>query len=99
MVQGEEKTSNHIFQLAVNKQNVVRGNYYDAVTDSTALVFGSVDPKTQRAAWTVGDRKTPVFEAGIANLTKDETTMLVHYGKDRSQQFTLIRIEDPEKTK
>ena len=99
MVQREEETSNHIFQLAVNKQNVIRGNYYDAVTDSTALVHGSVDPKTQRAAWTVGDRKTPVFEAGVANLTKDETTMVVHYGKDRSRQFTLIRIEDPEKTK
>jgi hypothetical protein len=98
MVQGEEKTSNHIFQLAVNKQGVIRGNYYDAVTDTTSQVFGSVDQKTQRAAWTVGDRKTPVYEVGIANLTKKETTMLVHYAKDRSQQFTLIRIEEPEKT-
>jgi hypothetical protein len=98
MVQGDEKTSNHIFQLAVNKQGVIRGNYYDAVTDSTSEVFGSVDQKSQRAAWTVGDRKTPVYEAGIANLTKNETTMLVHYAKDRSQQFTLIRIEEPEKT-
>ncbi len=96
MAQGEEKTSNHIFQLAVNKQGVIRGNYYDAVTDSTALVFGSVDKKSQRAAWTVGDRKTPIYEAGIANLTRNETTMLVHYGKDRTQQFSLIRIEEPE---
>jgi hypothetical protein len=96
MVQGEEKTSNHIFQLAVNKQGVIRGNYYDAVTDSTALIFGEVDKKTQRAAWTVGDRKTPIYEAGIANLTRNETTMLVHYGKDRTQQFSLIRIEEPE---
>jgi hypothetical protein len=96
MVQGEEKTSNHIFQLAVNKQGVIRGNYYDAVTDNTSVVVGSVDQKTQRAAWTVGDRKTPVYEAGIANLTKAATTMLVHYGKDRSQQFSLVRIEEPE---
>jgi hypothetical protein len=96
MVQGEEKTSNHISQLAIDKQGVIRGNYYDAVTDSTALVFGSVDKKTQRAAWVVGDRKTPIYEAGIANLTRNETTMLVHYGKDRTQQFSLIRIEEPE---
>jgi len=27
-----------------------------------------VDKKTQRAAWTVGDRKEPIFEAGIASL-------------------------------
>jgi hypothetical protein len=57
-----------------------------------------VDKKTQRAAWTVGDDKMPIYEAGISNLTNDETTMMVHYSKERSVQFTLIRIEDPEKT-
>ena len=99
MVQGDEKTSNHIFQLSISKQGVIRGNYYDAVTDNTSPVFGAVDQKTQRAAWTVGDRKTPIYEVGIANLTRNETTMLVHYGKDRSQQFTLIRIEEPDTSK
>lgn len=95
MVQGEETTSNHIFQLSINKQGVIRGNYYDAVTDSTTQVFGSADKATQRAAWTVGDRKTPVYEVGLANLTKAETTMIVHYSPDRSQQFSLVRVEAP----
>lgn len=99
MVQGDEKTSNNIFQLAINKQGVLRGNYYDAFTDSTSLVYGSVDKKTQRAAWTVGDRKTPIYEVGVANLTKDETTMMVHYGTDRSVQFTLVRIEESDQKK
>src|SRR5262249_11261772 len=98
MVQGDEKTSNHIFQLAVNKEGVIRGNYFDAVTDMTADVFGSVGKTNQRAAWTVGKSKSPVYEAGIANLTKEATTMLVHYGPDRTQQFTLIRIEEPSQT-
>jgi hypothetical protein len=96
MVQGEETTSNNIFQLAVNKAGVIRGNYYNALTDTALPVVGAVDPKTQRAAWTVGDKKTPVYEAGIINLTKDDTTMMVHYGKEKSQQFTLFRIEKPE---
>ena len=96
MVQGEEQTSNNIFQLAVNKDGIIRGTYYNALTDATETVLGSVDKKMQRAAWTVGDKKKPVYEAGIANLTKDQTTMLVHYGKDRSQQFTLFRIEQPD---
>jgi hypothetical protein len=97
MVQGEEKTSNHIFQLSVNKSGVIRGTYYDAVADTNAAVTGSVDKKSQRAVWTVGDRKTPVFEAGIANLTRDETTMIVHYDKERSVQFSLVRVENPDK--
>src|SRR5262245_21731938 len=96
MVQGEETTAYNLFQLAVNKDGVLRGNYYNALTDSAEPVAGSVDRKTQRAAWTVGNRKSPVYEAGIANLTREETTMLVHYGKDKTQQLTLIRIEEPK---
>ena len=93
--EGETKSTN-IFQLAVNKDGVIRGNYYNALTDTTEPLYGSVDKKTQRAAWTVGDKKNPVYEAGIANLTKDETTMVVHYFQSSSQQYSLIRIQQPE---
>jgi hypothetical protein len=96
MVQGEETNSSNIFQMAINKDSVIRGNYYNALTDITEPIYGSVDKKTQRAAWTVGDKKTPVYEAGILNLTQDQTTMMVHYAKGNSQQFTLFRIEKPE---
>ncbi|EMI46105.1 mu-protocadherin-putative cell-suface protein [Rhodopirellula sp. SWK7] len=93
MVQGEEKSSNNIFQLAINKDGVIHGNYYNAVTDTTEQVFGSVDKKTQRAAWMVGDAKTPVYEAGLVNLTKDETSMMIHYSAERSVQASLFRIK------
>ena len=93
--EGEEKSTN-IFQLAINKEGVISGEYYNALTDTTEPVYGSVDAKTQRAAWTVATRKFPVYEAGIANLTKDETTMLVHFGEGKSQQLTLVRVEKPE---
>jgi hypothetical protein len=95
MVQEGDEKSTNIFQLAINKDGLIRGNYYNALTDTTEPVFGSVDKKTQRAAWTVGDRKTPIYEVGIANLTKDETTMLVHFSKDNRQQFMLIRMQQP----
>ncbi|MEO2088136.1 MAG: protocadherin, partial [Gemmataceae bacterium] len=93
--EGEEKSTN-IFQLAINKDGVIGGEYYNALTDETSPVAGSVKKTTQRAAWTVADKKFPVYEAGIANLTKDETTMLVHFSKDKAQQFMLVRIEQPE---
>jgi hypothetical protein len=95
VVRGEEQTSDKLFQLAVNKEGVIRGNYYDAIADSTTPVYGAVDKQTQRAAWSVGEKQDVVFEAGIANLTRDETLLLVHYGKDNTQQFTLVRIEQP----
>ena len=90
---------NDLFQLAVNKAGTIRGNYYNVLSDTTLPVYGSVDKQTQRAAWTVGDRKEPIYEAGFANLTKSETTMLVHFGKDRTQQWTLIRMDPPAEKK
>jgi hypothetical protein len=92
MTQDKQTAGNDLFQLAVSKSGIIRGNYYNALSDTNLPVYGSVDEKTQRAAWTVGDRKEPVFEAGYANLTKSETTMLVHFDKDRTQQWTLVRI-------
>jgi hypothetical protein len=97
MVQGDEKTAQQIFQLAVNKDGVVRGNYYDAVADNTLPIYGSVDKKTQRVAWSIGEKKTTVFETGLQNLTEEQTTLLVHYGTERTQQMVLVRLEEPKK--
>jgi hypothetical protein len=97
LIQSEEQTADKIFQLAVNKDGVLRGNYYDAVADNTLPVYGSVDPKTQRAAWSIGDKKAVVFEAGLTNLTQDQAPVLVHYGKESTQQMLLVRLEEPPK--
>jgi hypothetical protein len=96
MVQGEEKDANNIFQLAINKDGVIRGNYYNGLTDTTVPVLGQVDKRTQRAAWVVGEKKDTVYETGLGNLMQAETSMLVHTGKDRTQQWTLVRLEPPQ---
>ena len=88
-----------VFQLAVNKAGTIRGNFYNVLTDSLLPVYGAVDKTTQRAAWTVGDKKEPIYEAGFANLTKAETTMLVHFGKTKTQQWTLVRVDPPTEGK
>jgi hypothetical protein len=85
-----------VVQLALNKDGVLRGNYYNAVSDATTPVKGSLDKKTQRVAWTIGDKKDQVFETGLYNLTQDETTMLVHFGKDRTEQYKLFRVQQQQ---
>ena len=55
-----------------------------------------MDRKSQRAAWSVGDKKTVVFETGLNNLTQDETTVLIHYGAESTQQMTLVRLPEPQ---
>jgi hypothetical protein len=96
LVQGSEKTSNNIFQLAVNKAGVIRGNYYDGLMDTTTEVYGSVDKRTQRAAWTIGKRQDRVFEAGVYNLTQSQCPCLLHVGTQTTDQMLLVRMEQPK---
>jgi hypothetical protein len=96
MVQGDEKDANNVFQMAINKDGVIRGNYYNGLTDTTLPIYGSVDKNSQRVAWFVGDKKDVVYETGVGNLAQPETSMLVHFGKERTQQWTLVRLEAPK---
>ena len=96
LVQGEQASASAVFQLATSKSGAIGGNFCDMLTGSTLQVHGAVDKKTQRAAWTVGDNKTTVYDTGIYNLTKDEAPLLVHFGKDRTQQWMLVRLKQPD---
>jgi len=93
MTHEDHNKANLILQLAVNKDGILRGNYTATVTDDTKPVQGSVDKKTQRAAWTIGDRTANVFETGVFNLTKDEAPMLVHYGQEKTENWLLVRLK------
>jgi hypothetical protein len=96
MIQGDETTSNDIFQLALDQNGVLRGNYYNASSDSTTPVSGSLDKQSQRVAWRLDGKRSPVYETGLYNLTQDETMMLVHYNKDRTEQYKLFRVEQQQ---
>ena len=90
-----EKTPEMIFQLAVDKEGTIRGSYYSQVTESSTPVTGAVNKKDQRVAWHVANNKATVIETGLYNLTKDQSTALVHFGPDKTQQFVLVRMKKP----
>ena len=96
MTHDDQNKANLILQLAVNKEGVIRGNYTATVSNDTKPVQGSVDKKTQRAAWTIGSNTENVIETGIYNLTKDEAPILVHFGKDKTEQWLLVRVKQNE---
>lgn len=95
LVQGGQSSSSTLFQLCTNKKGQIRGNYYNALTNETQPVKGAVDKKTMRAAWTVGKNNAVVYDTGVANLLKDQSPVLIHFGKDSTQQWTLVRIKNP----
>lgn len=91
--------SDSVVELAVNSKGIIRGNYTNTKTKKTQQVQGSIDKKSQRAAWTVGDDKNTVYDTGIYNLTKDEAPLLVHIGKDQTQQWLMVRLDQKDKDK
>lgn len=91
----QDKNPTRVMQLAVNKSGVISGTMYNSETDQVLPIQGSVDKQTQRAAWTVGDKTNIVIETGVYNLTKDQTTCLVHFSADKTQTFLLIRLKAP----
>ena len=94
LARSEESNPSTFMSLAIDKTGLLRGTYYDAVSDSTTNITGKVDKKSQRAAWTIGDKKTPVYEAGISNLTQQQTTILVHRDGGKVEQMLLVRVDD-----
>ena len=94
---GDTGVSNTVLQLAVSKEGVISGTYYNSDTDIARPVKGTVDKETQRAAWTFADGKDTdiVMETGINNLTQDQTEALVHFGKDITQQWLMVRLQEP----
>lgn len=96
MTQGDQTDSAILFQLAVDKKGAIRGNYYNALTQETKPVSGAVDKKNMRAAWTVAGSKGVVYDSGLANLLHAQSPMLVHYGKDRTEQWNLVRMSQPK---
>ena len=77
-------------------RGALRGNYSDLLSGTNLPIQGSVDKKTQRVAWTIGNNKTTVGETGLYNLTQDEAPVLIHIGKDKTQQWLLVRLKQPE---
>ncbi len=92
-IRGDDKSTDMVFQLAVAKDATIRGNYFNRSAKNTQPIEGAVDKKTERITWFVEDRKDILFDTGLYNLTKDETTLLVHFGKDKTEQWTLVRLE------
>jgi hypothetical protein len=80
-------------QLAINRAGLIRGNYLDAAKNETLAILGSVDKKTQRLAFTVGDDRATVLETGLYNLIKPDAPALIHFGADSTEQWLLVGVQ------
>jgi hypothetical protein len=82
-------------QLAISKQGIISGLLNNSATGTTQEIEGMADKSCQRAAWTVKGKTRPIMETGISNLTQDTAPALVHFADGQTQQWLLVRLEEP----
>ncbi len=82
-------------QLAISKEGVISGTLNNTVTNQTQTIEGMADKQSQRCAWTVQGQTRPIMETGIASLTEDSAAALVHFADGQTQQWLMVRLNEP----
>jgi len=90
--QGQTEAS-ALVQLAISKTSIVRGTYYDLLTDQDHPIRGAVDKKSQQVAFTFGEQGKVVFETSLANLTQKEGSAAAHFENGEKRTWILARYE------
>ena len=78
-------------------EGLIGGTILSQATGQSYELSGTVDRQTQRAVWSYedGQQHRVVMETGIYNLTKPQTTALVHFGPERMEVWQVVRLEQP----
>jgi len=90
--------SQGMIELAINKQGVLAGTYYNEATGASRALKGTLDQKSQRVAigFADGKKEDAALETGIYNLTQDEAPALLHFGTTQTTPLLLVRLEAPK---
>jgi len=85
-------------QLAVSKEGILAGTVQNTATDKMEEIEGTIDKESGRAAWVIVGKDSPIMESGIANLTQEEVPALLHFADGTTQQWLLVRLEEPKES-
>lgn len=96
LTQQEQGDATMFVQLSIDKDGLVAGAYKNIMTGHELPVIGRLDKKTQRVAWYFGGVPQTVYETGLSNLQNDVASVFVHFGKDVTQTWLLVRLPSPE---
>jgi len=94
--EGSVQDATLFLQLAISKEGIIAGTFQSTATDKTVEVEGTIDRKSQRAAWGPVGESWPIMETGIYNLSENEAGALVHFENGQKQQWTMVRLDEPK---
>jgi hypothetical protein len=79
--------------LAISREGAVSGAYFNQVDNEMLEIQGAVDKDSQRVAWKFVGKDWPIMESGIYNLTKEDSTLLVHTGRNSTETRVIVRLK------
>lgn len=95
LVEPGQKSSTTLFQLAINKDGIIKGNYMNQITNEKSPLQGALDKKSGQISWYVGNNPTTVFETNFQEIAKKDSKVVVQFGAEQTQQMALIRLPKP----
>lgn len=95
---GSVEDASLYLQLAISKEGIIAGTFQNTATDESFEVEGTIDRESQRAAWGPVGKSWPIMETGIYNLTENEAAALLHFEDGQTQQWTMVRLDEPKDT-
>lgn len=91
---GQNSSQPHNYQqLAVDRKGVIKGNFYDSISDTLQPIAGAVDRDALTASWTVGTNGSR-FTAPIRAFAAAPRTVSVSSG-GTSRQLQMLPIPRP----
>lgn len=94
--EGSAEDSTLFLQLAISKEGIIAGSFQNTATDKSFEVEGTVDKKSQRAAWGPVGKSWPIMETALYNLTENEAGALLHFEDGQTQQWSMMRLDKPK---
>ena len=88
-----DDTPKRYLTLAISKQGALTGAYFNALSNTTLEIQGGIDPESQRIAWKFAGKDWPIMESSLYNLTKSESTLLIHTSYTSTKTQLLINLK------
>jgi hypothetical protein len=82
-------------QLAISKEGIIAGTLNNSATGKTQDHRRHGRQGDAALRLDRGRQTRPIMETGINNLTEDTAPALVHFADGQTQQWLMVRLEEP----
>ena len=83
-----------MLSLTVNKEGILRGTYFDMLSNATQTIEGAIDKKSQLAAWRIGSEGPVTFQTSLRDLTGATTPVSLQFETGRTGLWRMVRQSD-----